>query len=347
LLYYRKEDITTTLSEIAQFCCETTGDTSSPMLDYAKRAVRLKYATLYDAHAWRESMRTLEAQPIDPSLGGIIFLPFDAEEVIFLSLSRDAVNYSRLIYRERDWIERNRAPLWSLPGYLPWFYRAENLAWPYLNPGKFTFTTSELSPFNVYIEGNDTNGHAVSETFIVNAAQQPNGNIIPMSVQTANAYSKVFSLSKTSGSVTIQTEQPVTGAQTIVLPAANSELVFSQFVLYPQLIWTDQNGAPIPYVYRTQVKLKPDTLDNDQSVPRISHIWDALIEFTLSALYTRLRQLSKADSREQKAIAHVQAAVNVEKNQSESRQQVVPTIYETGDYLGPAGLPVTSATPFG
>ena len=54
------------------------------------------------------------------------------------------------------------------------------------------------------------------------------------------------------------------------------------------------------------------------SVPRISHIWDALIEFTLSSLYTRARNLTKADSREQKAIQHVQAAVNVEKNQSES-----------------------------
>lgn len=337
-----------TLQEIVQFCCETVGDTSSPILDYAKRAVRLKYATLYDAHAWRESMRTLEAQPIDPALGGIIFLPFDAEEVIFLALSRDSVNYTRLNYRERDWIERNRAPLWSLPGYLPWYYRAENLAWPYLNPGKFTFTTSELSPFNVFIAGNDSNGHAASETFIINAAQQPDGTIIPMSVQTQNAYSKVFSLSKTSGSITIEAEQPSTRSfNALVLPAANSELVFSQFVLYPALIWTDQNNAPIPYVYRTQVKLKPDTLDNDQSVPRISHIWDALIEFTLSALYTRLRQLSKADSREQKAIAHIQAAVNVEKNQSESRQQVVPTVYETGDYLGPAGLPVTSVTPFG
>jgi hypothetical protein len=100
---------------------------------------------------------------------------------------------------------------------------------------------------------------------------------------------------------------------------------------------------------QTQVKLKADALDNDMSVPRISHIWDALIEFTLSALYTRARQLTKADAREQKAIQHVQAAVNVEKNQSENRQQVVPTMYESGDYLGyyGTGTYVTSAYPFG
>ena len=82
------------------------------------------------------------------------------------------------------------------------------------------------------------------------------------------------------------------------------------------------------------------------SVPRISHIWDALIEFTLASLYTRARQLTKANDRETKAIAHVQAAVNVERNQSESFKQVVPTIYETGSYMESSGC-VSSSNPFG
>jgi hypothetical protein len=333
-----------TIADIASFTTETVGDISSEMVDYAKRAIRLKYQTLYDAHAWRESMRTLDAQSIDPSMGGSIFLPFDAEEVIFLSLSRDGVNYQRLNYRERDWIERNRAPQWSLPGNFPWYYRAENLAWPYLNPGRFTFTTSDLSPFNVYIEGKDLAGNPVNEEFVLNAAQDSTGTILPGSISTLNSYSVVYSLSKTAGRVNIQADFPSTP---LILSSGSSELVFSQFVFYPSLLFTDQNGNPISYCFRTQVKLKADTLDNDQSVPRISHIWDALIEYTLAALYTRTRQLSKADAREQKAIAHVQAAVNVEKNQSESRQQCVPTVYETGDYLGPGEGYVTSATPFG
>jgi hypothetical protein len=187
------------------------------------------------------------------------------------------------------------------------------------------------------------NGNPVNEEFIINAAQQADGTIIPMSVSTVNSYSVAYSLSKTAGRVNIQADFP---SQPIILSQGSSELVFSQFVLYPSLLFTDQGNNPIPYWFRVQVKLKADTLDNDQSVPRISHIWDALIEYTLSALYTRTRQLSKADAREQKAVGHVQAAVNVEKNQSESRQQVVPIIYETGDYVG-HGDSVASATPFG
>ena len=42
----------------------------------------------------------------------------------------------------------------------------------------------------------------------------------------------------------------------------------------------------------------------------------------------------------------MQAAVNVEKNQSENRQQVIPVIYDQGDYLG-AGVGVSSSFPFG
>ena len=127
-----------------------------------------------------------------------------------------------------------------------------------------------------------------------------------------------------------------------------TNLIFSQFTIFPAPNWTDQNGNPVPYSVEAQVKLKPDALDNDMSVPRISHIWDALVEYTLSSLYTRARQLTKADSREQKAIAHVQAAVNVERNQSESFKQAIPVIYDHGDYLYYGyGRYVTSDQPFG
>ena len=99
---------------------------------------------------------------------------------------------------------------------------------------------------------------------------------------------------------------------------------------------------------RLGVVPQADTLDNDMSVPRISHIMDALIEFTLSSLYTKARNLTKADSREAKAVEHMKAAVNVEKNQSEMHQQVVPTIYETGRYIDSEGYAlVNSANPFG
>jgi hypothetical protein len=150
-------------------------------------------------------------------------------------------------------------------------------------------------------------------------------------------------LLRTLGLLQVQADFP---SASMILSDGNSELVFSQFVLYPAPLFTDSSGNPIQYWYRTEVKLKADLLDNDMSVPRVSHIQSALIEFVLASLYTRSRQLSKADAREQKAIQHIQAAVNLEKNQSESFQQVIPTIYDRGDYLG-AGSWVSSSNPFG
>jgi hypothetical protein len=85
---------------------------------------------------------------LDPVLNGVFFLPYDAEELIFCKMSRDGVNYTRINYRDRDWIERVWATtLYSLPGNFPFFYRSENLAWPYIGPAQLTFTTSDLTPF--------------------------------------------------------------------------------------------------------------------------------------------------------------------------------------------------------
>ena len=333
-----------TLSEIADFTTQTVGDIGSDAVAFAKTAIRLKYKTLYDAHAWRESMRVFNIT-LDPTLNGVFFLPYDAEEMIFCKLSRDSVNYQRLQYRDRDWIERAYYTAIVQPGYTSFYYRAENLGWPYIAPGQLTFTTSDQSPFNIYIEGKDFNGNPLSESFILNGTLQPDGiTVTPGIVTTTGVYQIVTSLSKTGGNLTVS--DAATG-KLIGLGEAASQLIFSQFVLYPPLIWTNTDGTPIPYSIQCQAKLKPDTLDNDMSVPRVSHVWDALIEFTLSSLYTRARQLTKADSREQKAIQHVQAAVNVEKNQSESFQQVQPTIFDQGDYLAYGYMNVSSTNPFG
>ena len=332
-----------TVLELANFACETVGDISPETLDFAKRAVRLKYAVMYDAHAWRESLRLLDGYPLDPDANGHIFLPLDAEEVIFLSLSTDGVNYARLVYRERDWIERFAGNAASVAGRNPFYYRAENLAWPYLNPGQLTFTTYDPVLFVLFISGLDINGNTVQETYKMQAVINPDNTTNPAIVTTVNSFVQINVLSKGGTTMPLTVLPQFPGASTpTVIPASMSAAVYTQLVLYPSPV-TDQQ-----LFYRVQVKLKPDPLDSDYSVPRVSHVTDALIEFTLAALYKKGRQLNKADNSEQKAIAHVQAAVNVEKNQSEMRQQVVPTLYDTGDYLNEGDyVRVTSSYPWG
>jgi len=336
-----------TVSDIINFAAETTGDISSEALDYARRAIRIKYATLYDSHNWRESMRVLDGMLIDPTLGGVFFLPYDAEEVIFVSMSYDGINYIRLNYRERDWIERFTYPAFNLPGNTPWFYRSENLAWPCPNPGKFTFTTNNASPFTLYIAGRDANNFPISESFVLQGLVNPPNPPGNVTMSTAHTYAAVTTLSKdvTDSSVTIQAQAPTSP---LVMPPSATGLVFTQLVLEPPPIGSNPDGSPLTTYIRTQVKLKPDALDNDYSVPRISHIWDALVSFITGTLWKRMGQVQKFNSEEQIAMQHVKAAIQVEKNQSEFSQQAVPVTYETGDYLrGWYQNRPTSWNPFG
>jgi hypothetical protein len=335
-----------TVSEIAKFCCQTTGDISSEAIEFAKDAIRLKYSVLYDAHSWREAQRTIGPILLDPALGGAFFLPFDCEETLFVSISYDSTNFMRLDYRERDWLERFGASMFTIPGNSPFYYRAENLAWPTLNPGIFTFTSSDRSGVTVYIEGRDSNDYPIAETFSLQGTLLPDGTIAAASISTAKTYAVVTVLSKTAGTTPL-TIQTATGPAPVIMPPNLNQMVFTQLRLAPPPILINQDNSTNNVWVRAQVKLKADTLDNDMSVPRISHIWDALIEFTLSSLYTKYRQLQKADAREQKAMLHVQAAVNVEKDQSEFRQQVVPVVYDSGDYLAEIVGRVTSYRPFG
>lgn len=332
------------VSEICSYACRTTGDISSDALTFAKDALRLKYQTLYDAHAWRESMRTMDGVMLDPTLNGAFFLPYDSEEIIYLSMGYDGINYTRLSYRERDWIERNLYPHYAVPGYVPWFYRAENLAWPAFNPGKITLTCTSSSPFLVYVSGYDLNNVPVSESFSMQGVVI-GSTVNPSSVTTVNSYSLITALSKDTHTDYLQISD---GTRTLRMPEGLGEFVFTQMVLYPLPAATLPSGGNRPIYLRVQVKLKADTLDNDLSVPRISHIWDALICWVTSQMYKRLGQITKYQAEEQISMEHIKAAVQVEKSQSEMRQQAVPIIYESGDYMRYYyGSGIWSGNPFG
>ena len=106
-------------------------------------------------------------------MGESFSLPYDTEEVIFFSISWDGLNFTRMDYRERDWMESHATSRMSVPGRVPAYYRAENLAWPYFGPGKFTFTTYDTGIFTLYIGGSDLNGNQIAETYKMQAIINP------------------------------------------------------------------------------------------------------------------------------------------------------------------------------
>ena len=335
--------------DIINLAASTVGDISDEMIEFGRKALRLKYKTLYDSHLWRESLRLVNST-LDPNLGGVFFLPYDTEEVIFFSISYDGSHYIRVNYRERDWIELNASSRIILPGGIPSYFRSENLAWPYFGPGKFTFTSYDTGIFTLFIAGTEIGtGNMVNETFKVQAIVNPGDQTVnPAVVTTTYSYDQVTALSKgiTAQPLLVQSQFPLSSSA-ISMPPGLSELVFTQLVLAPPPILFDSSNNPIAIPVRLQVKLKADTLGSDFSVPRISHIVDALTEFVIASMYKKGRQLAKADNCEQKAIAHIQAAVQIEKSQSEMHQQTVPAIYEYGDYLYQGTGTATSSYPWG
>ena len=93
---------------------------------------------------------------------------------------------------------------YTLQGNLPFYSRLENLAWPYINPAQITFTTSDLSPFTVFIEGRDGNNSPLSEAFIMNGILQADGiTVTPGVITTKGVYQYVTSLSKDSGNLAV------------------------------------------------------------------------------------------------------------------------------------------------
>lgn len=319
------------------------------MIEFGRQALRLKYQTLYDSHLWRESLRMIYSQ-LDPNLGGIFFLPYDTEEVIFFSISFDGTNFIRLNYRERDWMELHSSSRMSFPGSVPSYYRAENLGWPYFGPGQFTFTSYDTGIFTLFIAGTETGtGNMVNETFKMQAIVNPGDQTVnPAVVTTLHSFDQVTAISKgvTAQPMLVQPQFPM-GAASTSMPPGLGELVYTQLVLAPPPVLYDSSNNPIIIPVRLQVKLKADTLGSDYSVPRISHIMDAMTEFVLAAMYKKSRQLNKADNCEQKAIAHIQAAVQIEKSQSEMRQQAVPIVYDRGDYMADEAGMASSSYPWG
>jgi len=305
------------------------GDTDSDTVAFAKQATRLRYALWYGTHCWQESIQDFSLTIADTDT---FWLPIDCELIVWVVPMINGVKYSRLAYRERDWIEQNAAigPYFTNYGPIPcYFYRGPNTALPTLNAGALTFSVLDTSPINIYVAGKDASGKAISEklsasTAVAGTPSQPVSN---------NTYAIVSTLSKSASAYPVS----VTAADgtTATLSATQTGLVFTQGRLWPPLV-----GSATFYV---GAKLRADLLDDDLSVPRVSRLWNALVSATTAALLERQRQFAKAQAKIQEAQQIMQAAVNEEKNQASFRQQVVPVQYD-GNFFpwGSAQYPTTT-----
>jgi hypothetical protein len=303
-----------TIADIIDFTTATVGDIDQDSQDFARQAIRLRYQLLYGAHLWQESIQGFTVSIANTDT---FFLPLDSELIVFVVPIINGYKYPRLNYRERDWIEQNAAssPYFGSFSSVPlYFYRAPNRAMPTLAPGSLTFSVLDTAPIHIYLSGKDATGKPVQEKFSASTSI-PGTPTTPVS---AKSYSALTTISKDPSTYpVVVTAQD--GTVATMSPTATG-LVFTVGQLWPAL-----SGSADLWV---GAKLRADTLDDDMSVPRISRLWNPLLNFTIAALYKRQRQLGKAQSEFQEASQMVQAAINEEKAQAAFRQQAVPVVYD-------------------
>jgi hypothetical protein len=318
-----------TLSDLADYCTKTVGDIDQDTVAFAKQAARLRYSLWYGAHSWQEAIADFNLTLSDTDT---FWLPVDSELIIWVVPFINGMKYSRLRYRERDWIEQNAAigPYFTNYGPIPcYFYRAPNVALPSTNPGALSFSVLDTSPISIYVAGKDASGKAISERISASTATPG----IPSQPSSANTYAVVSTIGKGASVYPVT----VTGADgtTAQMSPTQTGLVYTQGRFWPPLTGTG--------TFYVGAKLRADLLDDDLSVPRISRLWNALISATTAALLERQRQYGKAQAKTQEAQQVMQAAVNEEKNQAAFRQQVVPQVYD-GNFFpwGSAQYPSTT-----
>jgi hypothetical protein len=318
-----------TIGEIADLCSKTVGDIDQDTVAFAKQAIRMRYQLLYASHNWQESIAGFQFNLADTDT---FWLPLDAELIIWVVPFINGIKYSKLAYRERDWIEQHAAigPYFSNYGPIPsYFYRAPNVALPSVNAGTLSFRVLDTSPISIYVAGKDTNGNPTSEKFSASTATPGT----PSQPSSHNTYSVVSTISKDVSAFPV-TVSATDGSSATMSPGQTS-LVFTQGTMWPPLV-----GSGTFYV---GAKLRADTLEDDLSVPRVSRLWNILISYTNAALLKRQRQWGKAQAETQEALQLVSSAVNEEKNQAAFRQQVVPASYD-GNFFpwGSAAYPTTT-----
>ena len=318
-----------TISDLSNYATQTVGDIDADSVAYAKQAARLRYQILYGAHLWQESIQDYSFTLADTDT---FWLPLDAELIVWVVPFINNVKYSKLAYRERDWIETHAAigPYFTNYGPIPcYFYRAPNVALPSANPGAIILSVLDTTPVTIYLAGTDSSGNQVSESLLASTSL-PGTPAMPVS---KNTYSKLLTLSKSvsTNPVTV-TAADGTTAQ---MSPGQTELVFTQGVMWPPL-----QGSATFYI---GAKLRADRLENDMSVPRVSRLWNILLSYTVAELLKRQRQWGKAQAMSQEALQLIEAAVKEEKNQASFRQQVVPQVYD-GNFFpwGSAQYPTTT-----
>src|SRR5258708_39803208 len=107
---------------------------------------------------------------------------------------------------------------------------------------------------------------------------------------------------------------------TVTMQPNEESLRYTVLVLWPAYLG--------PFRIRVGAKMKFDPLLSDNSVPRISGLFDALYHVALAAAYSRQKQKQTSDSEFAMANSIAKMAVEEEQSSQANFNQMVPKMYD-------------------
>lgn len=290
-----------TLSEYVDLVCTKMHRTDSASLENCKKYIRLRYKTIYDSRAWRDTQIPLGTT-------------FAAEQVKILPYIVDTVIGCR-------WgtnIKLNNDQLWTVltidPSRFnevgdPVSYSIISPSGVLLSPGgsKINIQTTDSSPnFRVSIYGTKSN-EEVSETISITGSS---------AVESVNQYDEIFVLSKSDKNHNISVRRTDTSAQILYLKSYEQERKHQRIHFHS----TPINSSPAIVL----CKKKMNPLRNDEDAPELSGIDTALLAYAMADMLEDQRHYSKAVSKFQEAALAEKMMVEMEKEQSENTVRVIP-----------------------
>lgn len=292
------------LADMAQHVVETIGSPDAESLKQAKRFLKTRYGMIYNSHLWEQSKVTARLTAYDNE----VILPAWLSRVLQVVLNKGAEK--RLLPpMDRQNVFQIDPTLLVESGELIGWSALPTVA-SHTHPGGHNVTIESS-------DGSDTgsarlwgihNGNEIGETLILSGTN---------AVTSANLYDELTTLSKpgTTGNVTVKTNES-TPREVQVLLAEENERRHLRIQLHRD--FTDGQGLYVLGKHRCV----PLVHDNDS--PQLADCESALLAYATADMWSRMRQVGKAQAREQEAHAHVQLMMGMEKNQAANVVRFVP-----------------------
>ncbi len=320
-----------TFNDIATQATSKVGKADTNSITQALIYAKNRYRVIWDSFTWPETIHKLATLTVpanqdnfftDPSYGEIISIGWK---------STTTVNPIRATYGDRGWIMANQ-PGVLFPGtsaILPIYYhKSQPLGLPSsaLTSIVFNVIASGGDNVSITIHGFATepvSGLSFETTETISISTGSPGNFSPV-----NNFSRVLSLSKTSGSSLILVKLNGSSTASAVLNTSDGKYEFNQYRFYP---------VPTSIWY-LDLELKLRTPEENSisanDSPAIQSIENALLAYTQSDLLERQRQYQKAQEKTQEASILIQGAKDKSRNQADYFIQVTPEVYQDSSSSG-------------